>query len=273
MKATLIVTGLLAATALAQQHGHGHGLFHRLRRAAGHVHGHQHDKRAIKTEWVYSTVYETVTEIIDDKTTQTIRPTHKFTPPGAAAATTRTPVPGHFLEPAPNPPAAPPKETPAPAPAPPAPQAPPAPSAPSVPVPPPAPPSPPPAPKEPEPVNPPAPVIQVAQPAAPAAANARSGELTFFKVGLGSCGYNDAGKDNSENIVALSHLLMGEQSNGNPMCGKTITVSYGGKTVQAVVRDKCMGCAVNNIDGTEKLFTEFEPLSKGRFEVKWWFNE
>ncbi|KAK0638727.1 RlpA-like double-psi beta-barrel-protein domain-containing protein-containing protein, partial [Cercophora newfieldiana] len=99
----------------------------------------------------------------------------------------------------------------------------------------------------------------------------RTGELTFFQVGLGACGFNDAGKDKTENIVALSHLLMGEQSNGNPYCGKTITVSYGGKTAQAVVRDKCMGCAFNNIDGTEKLFGEFAALTVGRMEVQWWF--
>lgn len=260
MKAALVVSGLLASATLAQPHGHG--LFHRLRRAVphahGHAHAHAHDKRGIKTEWVTSTVYETVTEIVDGHTTETIRPTSKFTPPANAPPTTRTPIPGQFFEGASKAPAAPapPVATPAPAPAPPAP---------------PAAPSPPP--KAPEPVAPPPPQIQVAQPAAPAAANSHVGELTFFQVGLGACGFNDAGKDHSENIVALSHLMMGEQSNGNPYCGRSITVSYGGKTAQAIVRDKCMGCAYNNIDGTEKLFTEFQPLTKGRFEVQWWFND
>jgi len=272
MKIALFATGLLASAALAQPHGHSHGggFFRRLRRGHVHAHAHQQDKRAIKTEWVVSTVYETVTEIIDDKTTETIRPS-KFTPPKAAAATT-TQIPGEFFEGASSPPPAPAAETPKPAaPAPPAPPAP----APSV-----AAPAPAPAPPAPKPVSPPPPQVQVAQPvapapapAAPAAANSHTGELTFFQVGLGACGFDDAGKDLTENIVALSHLIMGEQSNGNPYCGRRITVSYGGKTAQAVVRDKCMGCAVNNIDGTEKLFTEFNPLTTGRFQVQWWFND
>lgn len=100
-----------------------------------------------------------------------------------------------------------------------------------------------------------------------------SGDLTFYTLGLGACGFNDGGKDSSENIVALSYLLMGEQSNGNPMCGKTITISYNGKTITAVVRDKCMGCAKEAIDVSEKAFLElFGSKSVGRGEVQWWFN-
>lgn len=66
---------------------------------------------------------------------------------------------------------------------------------------------------------------------------------------MGACGEDDTGKDETDYIVALSHDLMGTQSNGNPYCGKTITISYGGKTVQATVKDKCMGCALDSIDG------------------------
>jgi hypothetical protein len=93
-------------------------------------------------------------------------------------------------------------------------------------------------------------------------------------VGLGACGFDDSGKGDSDYIVALSHLLMGTQSNGNPFCDRSITISYGGKTVRAVVRDKCMGCAYDNIDVSEKAFKELSPggLGTGRFKVDWWFN-
>ncbi|KFY37224.1 hypothetical protein V494_04861 [Pseudogymnoascus sp. VKM F-4513 (FW-928)] len=46
----------------------------------------------------------------------------------------------------------------------------------------------------------------------------------------------------SENVVALPHEFIGEQSSGNPFCGNTVTTEYGGKTVYATVVDKCMGC-------------------------------
>ncbi|KAF3357841.1 hypothetical protein VdG1_05506 [Verticillium dahliae VDG1] len=79
--------------------------------------------------------------------------------------------------------------------------------------------------------------------------------------------------DNSDNIVALSHLLMGTQSNGNPMCGQTITVSANGKEVVCTVRDKCMGCEPEAIDVSKAAFLElFGSLTAGRTEVKWWFN-
>lgn len=101
----------------------------------------------------------------------------------------------------------------------------------------------------------------------------RSGELTYYDVGMGACGEDDSGKDDTENIVALSHLLMGAQSNGNPMCGKTITIKANGKTVTATVRDKCMGCAVNDVDVSRKVYKAiWGGLDSGRTEMEWSFN-
>jgi hypothetical protein len=66
---------------------------------------------------------------------------------------------------------------------------------------------------------------------------------------------------------------MGSQSNGNPMCGKTITIHGGGKTTTATVKDKCMGCAPHDIDVSEKVFLElFGSLDGGREPVTWSFN-
>jgi hypothetical protein len=253
MKTAVILSGLLASVALAQPHHH-HRRWFQL-----HRHGH-HEKRALVTEWVTETLYETVTEIIDESTTETIRPTKSAPAKAAAVTTTTTQRPGQFFEGASSAPKATVVSQP-PAAAPPAPVVTPSPEAPA------------PAPAAPATSALPAPQVQVAKPNSAGSAASHTGELTFFKVGLGACGFNDAGKDQTENIVALSHLLMGEQSNGNPYCGRSITVSYGGKITTAIVRDKCMGCAYNNIDGTEKLFKEFQPLSTGRFEVDWWFND
>jgi hypothetical protein len=102
-----------------------------------------------------------------------------------------------------------------------------------------------------------------------------SGDITYYAVGLGACGFDDSGKDHTDNIVAVSSLLMGAQSNGNPLCNKSVTIKAvaNGKTVQAVVRDKCPSCAAGDLDGTEKMFLElFGSLDAGRQQIEWWFN-
>jgi hypothetical protein len=35
---------------------------------------------------------------------------------------------------------------------------------------------------------------------------------------------------------------MGELSNSNPYCGKTVTIEYNGITATGIALDKCMGC-------------------------------
>lgn len=100
-----------------------------------------------------------------------------------------------------------------------------------------------------------------------------NGDITYYALGMGSCGFDDSGKDHSDNIVAVSSQLMGIQSNGNPMCDKTITIRANGKTIQATVRDKCPSCAPGDIDGSEKMFIElFGSLDAGRQKIEWWFN-
>jgi len=100
-----------------------------------------------------------------------------------------------------------------------------------------------------------------------------SGDITYFALGMGACGIDDSGKDHTDNIVAVSSQLMGAQSNGNPMCGKTITIKAAGKIIQALVHDKCPSCAPGDIDGSEKMFVElFGSLDAGRQKIEWWFN-
>ncbi|KAH7149276.1 RlpA-like double-psi beta-barrel-protein domain-containing protein-containing protein [Dactylonectria estremocensis] len=100
-----------------------------------------------------------------------------------------------------------------------------------------------------------------------------SGEITFYDLGMGACGWDDSGKGSTDNIVAISHLVMGTQSNGNPMCGQTITIKSNGKTTTATVRDKCMGCAYDDIDVSDKVFDFlWGGPDKGRGPAEWWFN-
>jgi expansin (peptidoglycan-binding protein) len=77
----------------------------------------------------------------------------------------------------------------------------------------------------------------------------------------------------TEAVVAISADQMGAQSNGNPMCGKTITINANGKTTTATVKDKCPGCASGSIDVSEKVFLAlFGDLGVGRAPVTWSFN-
>lgn len=296
MKTSAVATALFAAVAVA----------HPFRRA-------NIAPRAVvtKTDWVVETVY--VTQFIDASTTYMVTPgqsaaTPAPEPKGQFYEPPHNEEPESEVEPepvsseaaAPPPPPAPTKapEYVPPPPPPPAPKAPEPPKAapPKV-----APPPPPPAPKpEPEHVNPPppppapkapeVPKVAPSPPPAPAPAPApepsygsgdkeeragavASGQITYYTVGMGACGWNDTGKDHSENIVAISKDKMGTQSNGNPMCGKKITIHANGKTTKATVRDKCMGCAPNNIDVSEKVFKElYGSLDGGRMPVSWSFD-
>lgn len=86
----------------------------------------------------------------------------------------------------------------------------------------------------------------------------------------GACGWVNNGK--VEDVIALPHEMMGFQSNGNPFCGRTVMISYGGKTASAKVVDKCMGCKGQSIDLSMHLFGQLEILDVGRSQAQWWFT-
>ena len=277
MKSAVFAASLLASLVVAQPHGHGHSHLHRRKE-----HGH-HNKRGVVVEVVTTTVYETVTAIVDDSTTELIMPSTKPVTTTSTTPTVPSPSPGQFFE---NP------DTSSSAAAAPAPTS----------------QSPPAVQQAPSPyvfpvdtgavpgsladTNPmhspvvelvPAPTTTTSA-AAPAETIASgsgsgsgspsySGSLTYFALGMGSCGIDDGGKDSTANIVAVSSALMGAQSNGNPMCGKSITIKANGKTAQALVHDKCPSCALGDVDASEQLFLQlFGTLDVGRGSIEWWFN-
>jgi expansin (peptidoglycan-binding protein) len=102
-----------------------------------------------------------------------------------------------------------------------------------------------------------------------AAANAFTGRMTYYSpsAGVGACGKLNS---NSDLVVAIdpSHWTSANPS-ADPICGKTITISYGGKTATAVVEDKCSSCAPGAIDVSPAVFQKFGALSVGAIEVTW----
>ncbi|KAK2003229.1 hypothetical protein LX36DRAFT_155994 [Colletotrichum falcatum] len=292
MKTAAILCAVLATTAIAQPHRHGN---------KRHVHG-KHQKRALVTHWVTETAY--VTQWVDSTSTVWVNPdvsstssavpttsvaAQFFEPANEPSATTLStsakpaPVASSVSEPVSQAPlAVPPTSTPVPVSTPqaPSPEA----VQPSTPVyvapePVPTTSTPAPAPQSNTPAPAPQPTTQAAAPDATGSSSSsssggalHSGDLTYYTVGMGACGEDDSGKDLTENIVALSHLVMGAQSNGNPYCGKKIKITVNGKSTTATVRDKCMGCKANDIDVSEKCFLDvFDSLGVGRKTVEWSF--
>ncbi|KAH8162895.1 hypothetical protein CIB48_g5350 [Xylaria polymorpha] len=280
---TAAVAALLAGMSAAQPHGH-------------HGHHHLHAKRDLITEW--ETVWETVTVLVDESTTETIYPTHDtsnapgefFQPPP-----TSTPEPETQPEPTVAPPTststtqAPPKTTSVAQTTTQAPPPPPPPTTTSTTTPAPAP-----APDTTTVQAPPAPVSTESSNAGSSYAGADgfgtssmdsakySGDITYYALGLGACGYDDSGVDLTKHIVALSHVdwyargsgtSLGLNEPNHPWCDQTITITAGGKSTTALVHDICPGCVSGSIDVSESVFDAlFGGLGAGREKASWTFN-
>ncbi|KID98949.1 riboflavin aldehyde-forming enzyme, partial [Metarhizium majus ARSEF 297] len=279
MKYSAVACATLIAAVAAQPHYSGSGTSKHANKHAHNNHKHVRNNvnvpRAVVTvnEVVTETVY--VTEMIDETTTA---PGNFYETPSAAAAPPPPPAP-EAPKPSPSPSSQAAAPPPPPPPPPPAPTtstsvyvAPPPAAAPST-----------------TSVNVPSPNVDIAPPPPPPVSKPQTssapstggggpgsgkitGDFTWYEIGTGSCGENDKGLDLTECIVAVSHIRMGEQSNGNPMCGKTISMSANGKTITGTVKDKCMGCAANDIDVSKACFTQLFDLGVGRTKIQWWFN-
>ncbi|KAK2038575.1 SCP-like extracellular protein [Colletotrichum somersetense] len=77
------------------------------------------------------------------------------------------------------------------------------------------------------------------------------GDITFFNPGLGACGEFDG---DGSMIVALSHIKMGSQSNGNTLCGRQVRIRGPKGEAVVTVTDKCMGCGFHDIDVSPAVF-------------------
>ena len=99
-----------------------------------------------------------------------------------------------------------------------------------------------------------------------------SGDITYYQAGLGACGITSDGDEDL--VIALPWELMGTQSNGNPYCGKTVTIERDGVSIVATVVDKCMGCIGYSIDLSNLAFSSLGvAFAVGRTTADWYFNE
>jgi hypothetical protein len=106
----------------------------------------------------------------------------------------------------------------------------------------------------------------------------QTGQGTFYATGLGACGITNTDTDH---IAAVSHLLFdnfpgynGVNPNDNPLCGKTVTATYQGKSVVVSLTDRCTGCALTDLDFSPSAFDILADPSVGRISgMTWVWND
>jgi len=102
----------------------------------------------------------------------------------------------------------------------------------------------------------------------------QTGQGTYYDTGLGACGITNT---NSDMIAAVSWKLFdtypgytGGNPNNNPMCGRKIRASFGGKSIIVAATDRCTGCALTDLDFSPTAFNQLEDPAVGRFDgLKW----
>ncbi|KAF8952808.1 hypothetical protein CPC16_009592 [Podila verticillata] len=104
------------------------------------------------------------------------------------------------------------------------------------------------------------------EPIIAAAGTSYNGRGTWFTDTFGSCGVPF---DTNDMIVAMNAAVMG----GTAQCGRTVRVSYGGKSVTARVTDTCPSqyCSSGSLDLSQAVFKQLAPLSVGVIDIEWAF--
>ena len=97
------------------------------------------------------------------------------------------------------------------------------------------------------------------------------GSFTWYNTGLGACGqvHTDA-----DLVVALSAPLFdpytpNSNPNYNSLCNRRLRANYNGRSVDAIVVDRCLACATYDLDLSPAAFQQLADLSVGRIQGTW----
>ncbi|KAI0092377.1 loosenin [Irpex rosettiformis] len=105
-----------------------------------------------------------------------------------------------------------------------------------------------------------------------APSSVHKGAATFFTPSIGACGKQST---SSDHIVAVSSQFFnsfpgaGANPNKNPICGKTLTVHFKGKSTKVTVVDSCPGCGLLDLDLSPAAFNDLASPDLGRIQVTW----
>lgn len=98
---------------------------------------------------------------------------------------------------------------------------------------------------------------------------AYEGDLTFYDVSIGSCGWYSGPNDD---VVALSLEIMGNGANpnSNKKCGTKIGIWNPAtkKEHYATIVDSCKGCKKHDIDVSIGLFDKIAPGQRKRGRLR-----
>ncbi|KAK3669697.1 hypothetical protein LTR78_010449 [Recurvomyces mirabilis] len=94
-----------------------------------------------------------------------------------------------------------------------------------------------------------------------------SGQATFYggNVQGGTCSFSTYTLPSGLYGTALSDSNWSNSAN----CGGCVAVTYGGKTITAMIVDQCPGCGTNHLDLFPTAFTSLAPASKGIIDINW----
>jgi len=102
-----------------------------------------------------------------------------------------------------------------------------------------------------------------------------SGDGTFYATGLGACGITN---NDNDMIAAASQAFFdsfpgaGVNPNLNPLCGRKVSVTFGGVTIVVSITDRCTGCAFGALDFSPAAFNKLADPSVGRIHnIQWHF--
>ncbi|KAH6917310.1 riboflavin aldehyde-forming enzyme [Coprinopsis sp. MPI-PUGE-AT-0042] len=102
----------------------------------------------------------------------------------------------------------------------------------------------------------------------------QTGEGTYYDTGLGACGETN---NDGDYIAAVSHELFDNfpgygrvNPNLNPMCGRSVTVSYQGRSITVRLVDRCTACKLTDLDFSPAAFKDLAPNGDGRIHGMTW---
>lgn len=102
-----------------------------------------------------------------------------------------------------------------------------------------------------------------------ASGDVHSGIATFYSVSADNCGTSSTDADF---VCAISHSLYETSVNGEDVssyCGKSINITYNGKTITVKVVDSCESCDDNHLDLSPAAFEALASPDLGVIDISW----
>lgn len=103
----------------------------------------------------------------------------------------------------------------------------------------------------------------------PASSDVHTGVATFYSVSADNCGTSST---DSDFVCAISKQLYDTLTNNEDIsqyCGKTIDITYNGKTITVKVVDSCESCDANHLDLSPSAFQALANPDLGVIDITW----